>query len=120
MLVGVLAMRNGKLFVACVIRLENEPRQRRLWWPVVAAVGNSYNGLRPQVDDIARSRDDAWQTSRPGDQASSGSVLTPRNVQASFVDEESVSCPKVRKGIEVRWHQGAWQKYSRIHGWIAA
>lgn len=30
-----------------------------------------------------------------------------------------IPCPKVRKGIETRWH-GHWQKYLQTKGWVAA
>ena len=33
---------------------------------------------------------------------------------------KEVSCPKVRKGIEVKWKNGCWQKYLRSAGWVSA
>lgn len=32
----------------------------------------------------------------------------------------AIEAPKVRKGIEVRYKDGAWQKYSKREGWIHA
>jgi ssDNA-binding Zn-finger/Zn-ribbon topoisomerase 1 len=37
--------------------------------------------------------------------------------QAAIVYSYDVPCPKVRKGIEVRWYQGKWQKYTKARGW---
>jgi len=35
-------------------------------------------------------------------------------------DRVPVPCPKVRKGIETRWHNGQWEKYLKSQGWISA
>lgn len=32
----------------------------------------------------------------------------------------SIGCPKVRKGIETRFHAGVWQKYLKAEGWVKA
>jgi hypothetical protein len=37
--------------------------------------------------------------------------------QAAIVYSYDVPCPKVRKGIETRWYQGKWQKYTKARGW---
>jgi hypothetical protein len=31
-----------------------------------------------------------------------------------------IECPKVRKGIETRYHLGRWEKYSKREGWVRA
>lgn len=31
-----------------------------------------------------------------------------------------IPCPKVRKGIETRYRNGNWEKYSKAKGWIRA
>ena len=33
---------------------------------------------------------------------------------------EEIPCPKVRKGIETRWHNGQWEKYTKNKGWVSA
>lgn len=33
---------------------------------------------------------------------------------------EPVACPKVRKGVETRYHFGRWEKFLKADGWIAA
>jgi hypothetical protein len=39
---------------------------------------------------------------------------------ATFVEEIALPCPPVRRGVETRFHGGAWQKYLRQKGWVAA
>jgi hypothetical protein len=46
---------------------------------------------------------------------------TPGNgdSKATIIYSYSIPAPKVRKGIEVRWHQGHWEKYLKSEkGWI--
>lgn len=35
-------------------------------------------------------------------------------------EEVAVPCPKVRFGLETRWHEGRWQKYLKTQGWVPA
>lgn len=34
--------------------------------------------------------------------------------------DEDIPCPKVRKGIEVKFERGAWWKYLKSQGWMTA
>jgi|SRR6516164_2379077 hypothetical protein len=53
-----------------------------------------------------------------------GREPTPGDVKALSVDVTPVARPKVRPGVEVRWHhdgyRGYWQKYLKTKGWVAA
>jgi hypothetical protein len=40
--------------------------------------------------------------------------------KAEHWEEEQIVCPKVRKGIETRFHRGSWQKYLKSQGWVNA
>lgn len=40
--------------------------------------------------------------------------------QATTVEEILIDCPKVRKGIETRFRNERWEKYSKVKGWIMA
>lgn len=35
-------------------------------------------------------------------------------------EEKPIPCPKVRAGIETRFHRGAWEKYLKSKGWVTA
>jgi hypothetical protein len=39
---------------------------------------------------------------------------------AIVVETTDIPRPKVRAGIETRWSDGQWQKYTKARGWIAA
>lgn len=47
-------------------------------------------------------------------------VWFPGSSYPVHVEDRAVPCPKVRAGIETRWHQGAWQKHSKAKGWVRA
>ena|SRR3990167_693438 len=42
------------------------------------------------------------------------------NTRALAIETEPIPAPKVRKGLEVRYRDGRWQKYLKSEGWIAA
>lgn len=116
---GVLREREGKLYVVYETTKDSEPTLVRMWWPVQQTRGNAYNMNRPEPGDKATSSGDWWMCYREGC-GSTGSVSFPGNTQATFVETEAVPPPKVRKGIEIRWYQGHWEKYSKREGWIRA
>jgi hypothetical protein len=121
MLTGKLAERDGKLFVVYDSPMDMAPKLHRLWWEVYQIKGNAWNAYRPEAGDTVRSQMGGdWTASREGVASNTGSVWFPSGLQARHIEEIDVPCPKVRKGIETRWYQGAWQKYSKAEGWIPA
>ena len=40
------------------------------------------------------------------------------NQQADSIERVPIARPKVRAGIESRYYNGAWQKYSKRVGWV--
>jgi hypothetical protein len=121
MLTGKLAERDGKLFVVYASPLDGAPKLRCLWWAVEKTRGNAYNAYRPEAGDTVRSTGDEWWTAnREGVASNVGCVAFSSGKQADYIEEIDVPAPKVRKGIETRWHQGAWQRFSKRDGWIPA
>jgi hypothetical protein len=49
-------------------------------------------------------------------------IALPQLGQTQCTKQEviPIPAPKVRKGIEVRWYNGKWQKYLKSSGWVAA
>lgn len=61
-----------------------------------------------------------WYTARKGDMGKI-SVQIGYSAPAAYVDDFSIPCPKVRKGIETRWSsKGYWEKYLKTEGWVRA
>lgn len=119
---GKLVAREGKLCVLYETTLYSAPEMTRLWWLVENIHSNVYHCTRPDVGDLAEYRGDgAWSTRRPDTHASSGSVSTgDGRREAIHKETHAVPPPKVRAGIETRWHEGRWQKYLKSKGWIDA
>jgi len=117
---GVLREREGALYVVYETTKDSEPQRVRMWWLVQQTRGNQYSANRPEAGDKATANGDShsWGCYREGC-GSTGSVSFPGNQQAAFVETEDVPQPKVRKGIEIRWYQGRWQKYTKREGWIS-
>ena|SRR5580765_3026839 len=39
---------------------------------------------------------------------------------AISVEVKPAPRPRVRAGTELRWQAGHWEKYTKVHGWVAA
>jgi hypothetical protein len=49
-----------------------------------------------------------------------GTYLVVRCEKQGTVTKTPYPCPKVKKGVEVRYRSGLWEKYLRTRGWVAA
>jgi hypothetical protein len=94
-----------------------EPKQISVRWKVIRSEVKGlgcWDESATEGIDVQHLSGDVWQAYRQGTYLV---VVTEHEGTAS---ETPVPCPKVRKGIETRWHQGAWQKYLQTKGWVAA
>lgn len=115
-LAGRLALRDGALFIVYETTLDSEPTLKRLWWRVEHTKGEPYSGRTPLAGDTCTSSGNNWHCSREGC-GLTGSVYAAGNREAEIVEFEPVPRPKVRKGIETRWHYGKWEKLTK-KGWV--
>jgi hypothetical protein len=120
---GKLVNRNGKLFVLYQTSSYSKPEITYMWWLIESVKGNSYHCDRPEEGDIAVYQSDGrtWQTRRPDTHRSTGTVWTvgDGNTKADHVETVSAPSPKVRNGIEIRWHEGRYEKLLK-KGWVPA
>jgi hypothetical protein len=49
-----------------------------------------------------------------------GNYLILDTEHEGTVAERPLPCPKVRAGVETRYHDGRWEKYLKARGWVAA
>lgn len=119
-----LVKRDGWLYLARSDTMSSEPTLLTNLWRVGAASSLlcpdevvPEGGWRTTVDSLTgqvevRMSDAPWATPwRLG--------YLPGNRPADLVERTPVPPPRVRKGIEVRWWNGAWEKRLR-GGWKAA
>lgn len=129
---GVIVKRDGasgargELWVRETYNHHEEPLKVSLYWKIIRAAGSSWNAMRPDEGDIATyDRSGGWTTRRPdGAQydagRSSGHVWTgDGSEKAQVVEKEPLPPPKVRRGVEVRYRDGGWQKLLK-KGWVPA
>lgn len=120
MLEGTIEEREGALFVRYETTFEFEPIRRVMLWRVIRTDGNPYHAARPKRGDIARSQGmGVWRTFNAVTNDWTGSVTIDGAAEAEYVEDVEVPAPKVRKGVELRWHRGRWEKLLR-KGWVPA
>jgi hypothetical protein len=121
-----LAERDGYLYVASVYNFSDKPEQITRYYPVSNGYGgkvrvDSYNrelvGAKLEYDTAPG----CYLLRRPDPYASlrinlqNGGSTVP-----DFTETAPVPAPKVRKGLQVRWDCGRWQKYLKTEGWVTA
>ena len=115
--------RDGRVFVACSFGLSDEPKVRHLAWPTsiderTAKAYDVRDGEPCERVDGGVYR--LMEHRRPG-----GDYLTVRLRDGGETLAEhdvvvSAPSPKVRRGVEVRWYCGQWEKYLKTKGWVTA
>lgn len=121
-----LVKRDGKIYIRSEYTQGSQPVRTIMYWPVSHA-----NAVIGEVFPLPARRADSglYNVRREPDlnKADCGydahfSVYLPEggNTKAEIVENVDYPCPRVRKGIETRYHNGSWQKYSKREGWIAA
>lgn len=121
-MIGRIAQQRGALFVLYESTSDGRPELHRMWWRVVSLTGNPYSAERPSPGDVATYRGEGtWSTHHGETHRTTGSVCTGSgSAPASSTEIVPVPVPRVRAGIETRWHQGEWQKYTKAKGWVRA
>lgn len=114
---GIIAERDGKLFVVYTTTEDSNPVRVRMWWGIERADRNPYNAERPIAGDSVKNVGGGhWHASREG-VFNTGSVWFPGSKPAEFIDREPIACPKTR-AREVRYERGAWHKLTK-KDWVA-
>ena len=114
---GKIVKRGDSIFVEVVYRQSGHPRDTVLLWKSERVVRDPYRPGFPEDGDAVRDGGIAggWANYH----GEGWTVQFGSNCQAESATERDVPCPKVRKGIETRWHNGEWQKMLK-GGWVRA
>lgn len=110
---GVIEIERGKTLIRYTDRSWSQAEEIIMWWEPVRITRSPYRPAFPQAGDEVECRGDEWHG--PG-----YSLCVPGKTQAIKVERRPVPPPKVKKGTEIRWHEGAWQKLSARKGWVPA
>lgn len=86
-------------------------------WKILSARSAGYGAAAPLTDGMSfEYRAPIWTH-----YAGSGNYWhVQTEEQGDPLPDQPIPQPKVRKGIEVRYHAGRWEKYSQREGWIRA
>jgi len=117
MLTGVVRHNRGNVWtVEHSYPLNTEPRLVTLAWRVVGMrrTGPFAPALADGLEVSSVHDRDAWQAYRQGD------YLILETEHNGTPREDPLPCPPIRRGIETRYHMGAWQKYLKASGWVPA
>ena len=118
MLAGIVRHRGNEWFVENVASAFSAPVHVTTAWRVTGARRRAMYGPAPElVEGLAVT----YPTGGPAWQAHEhGNYLVLETEERGTQTEMPYPCPRVRRGTETRYHNGAWQKYSQRAGWIAA
>lgn len=117
----VIRHRDRRAYAVWSDYLTNEPILRQLWWLLDVQPGQLLTGGLASLDYGKVTA----QTNTPFRERVTVGILDGKTerpaggqAEAAFVEEHPVPPPTVRKGVEVRWHEGKWQKYLKAKGWV--
>ena len=106
----------------------SKPEVIRLVWPIIN-IGPANGNLRYANTREAIGKEAILRDGRVGVYVGQGAYIrgvleNGPNTKAAIVEVTTVEKPKVRAGVEVRWHhdgyRGFWQKYLKRTGWVQA
>ena len=115
----------GNMCVRYEDQSHDEPKRMILYWPVCFGLRKHLIEDWPEMDDptieLREGRPGEYYFSR-GAFGFSPTIRLKNGGQTTPVKTEimPIFCPKVRKGIETRYHRGTWEKYLKTEGWVPA
>lgn len=113
---GYLRKDCGDWWIEYRYRLHDRPISVGTRWRVTGA--RTTGALAPEVCNglvLTHTEQGRWQAYKDGAYL----VLDTEQVGEQLPEEEVLK-PGVRKGVDVRYHNGRWEKYLKRDGWVAA
>ena len=113
---AVVHVERTAVYVALSYCDYSDPREITAYWRVSKTVRDPYRPRFPQHGDMLRKTDCVGGMMHYfGD---GYSLYFPSNMRAERIETREVPCPKVRKSVETRYHNGRWEKYLKTSGWV--
>ena len=120
-----LTWKDGWLCILAESPMYDEPFLLRLWYPIRECTqGRAEYEYGPQGSDTFEKEMRGTGYGHyvcPDSRDERTYVLTEAGATKPIAHEQvPIPCPKVRKGIEVRYTRGAWRKCLKSQGWVYA
>jgi hypothetical protein len=114
---ATVRVREGRVYYVWESPMDSEPTIQRYWYATAA---------RPeQVKDGGQARKEApgcvlLERSEGGKSIAQSTWLQAAmdGSTPTFTETEQIPPPRVRKGVEIRYYSGAWERYYKGQGWI--
>lgn len=117
MITGIIRRRGAQWFVDHTTPRDREPQLETVAWKITGTIKRGFYGPAP---DLAEGLTVTWDHGRPWQAHEHGNYLVLETEREGTVTLAPFPCPKVRAGIDTRYQDGRWQKYSKREGWITA
>lgn len=116
---GTLELKDNRLCVRYEWPMSNEPTLVTIHWSVQRLVSTGYGQAPKEGDSLQSINSGIWAASDATNLRATGQVVIDPKVQAVHYEKTIIKCPKVRKGTETRYRDGAWEKLMK-RGWVRA
>jgi hypothetical protein len=115
---GTIVRHGGKLAFESTSPMLNEPKLVRHVWELATAAtsGMCWRAPEDSIGKPATIQDGRVSCYLGQGCYLSGTLADGGATRAIIVETIPIPCPKVRAGIETRWHNGQWQKLLKT-GW---
>lgn len=116
-------LENGRILIRETMAKQDEPEYIVWYWPTRFGRHDleRWDGSEPyKAEDVqVWNHGTSYNIKFPGLSVWTDSGILG-NTKAVRVETAPIPRPKVRKGIEVRFTRGRWEKYLKTKGWVAA
>jgi len=121
----IIKLDSGKFAIECLSTRYDKPEATRHVWEVenFRATGFVWGNPDDAIGRDAAIESDVRATVScylGNGQWFNGYLKDGGATKAVTVETTAVPPPKVRAGVETRWHGGRWQKYLKRDGWVNA
>lgn len=102
----------GTLAIRSDYRNYDKPQIDRIWWPIDRCRRDQFERYIGQ--EVTAINDGIYIMYAFGNPIR---FILENGGQTKALKTEAIEIPRPKTRLETRWHQGAWQKYSKSKGW---
>jgi hypothetical protein len=112
--------KDGWLTIREAAPMSDTPEMQITWWPIKQESREFLDNMEVIGKDARYTGDGCYSVRIGADQNLPVRMPEGGQTRSLAIAYEPIPAPKVRKGTEIRFRNGQWQKYSKTQGWVAA